>query len=45
MAAVDVGGPAGESATAQFVVLESVEVGMQASRCLSFSQVDKGFHG
>jgi len=44
MTAVDVGGPAGKSAAAQLVVLESVEIGVQPSRGLAFSQVNEGFH-
>src|SRR4029077_16324095 len=45
VAAVHVGGSAGESTAAQLVVLEPVEVGVQAARCPAFTQVDEGFHG
>lgn len=45
MAAVQVGGAPDEAATAQFVVFEPVEVGVQAPRCGAFTQVDEGFHG
>ena len=38
-------GTAGESAATEFVVLQALEVGMQATRCLAFAQVDEGFHG
>src|SRR5271163_1553275 len=45
VAAVHVGGSAGESTAAQLVVLQPVEVGVQAARCRTFAQVDEGLHG
>jgi hypothetical protein len=38
-------GPSGKPAAAQFVVLEPVEVGVQAPRSVAFTQVNEGFHG
>lgn len=45
VAAVHVGRAAGEAATAQLVVFESVEVGVHTTRGRAFAQVDEGFHG
>src|SRR5699024_10926445 len=45
VAAVEVGGAPDEATAAQFVVFESLEVGVQAPRCGAFTQVDEGFHG
>src|SRR6202012_1603725 len=44
VAAVQVRGPAGEPAAAEFVVFLALEVSVQATRCLAFSQVNEGFH-
>jgi hypothetical protein len=44
VAAIDVGGAAGESAAPEFVVLQAVQVGVQAPGRSAFSQVNKGFH-
>jgi hypothetical protein len=41
VAPIDVRGAAGESAPAEFVVLQAVQVGMQTLGCAAFSQVDK----
>jgi hypothetical protein len=41
VATVDVGGPPGESAAAELVVLEPVEVGVQSLRRLALAQVDE----
>ena len=45
VAAVHVRGAAGESAAAEFVVLQAVQVGVQPPRGGAFSQVNEGFHG
>ncbi|OBK44382.1 hypothetical protein A5655_14950 [Mycobacterium sp. 1081908.1] len=45
VAPVHVGGPAGEPAPAQLVVLEPAEIGMKPARRPAFSQVNEGFHG
>jgi hypothetical protein len=44
VAAVQVCGPAGEPAAAEFVVFLALEVSVQATRRLAFSQVNEGFH-
>ena len=45
VAAIDVGGAPGEPAAPEFVVLQPVQVGVQAPGSSAFSQVNKGFHG
>ena len=44
MAAVQVRGATGEAAAAEFVVLQPVEIGVQAARRFAFAQVKEGFH-
>ena len=44
VAAVQIGGASGEAAAAEFVVLETVEVGVQAPGCLPLAQVNERFH-
>ena len=45
VAAIHVRRAAGESAAAEFVVLEAVQIGVQPPRSGAFSQVNKRFHG
>jgi hypothetical protein len=44
VAAVHVRGAAGEPATAEFVVFQALEVSVQATRRVAFTQVNEGFH-
>jgi len=44
MTAIQVGGPGGETAPAELIVLEPVEIGVQSPRGGAFAQVNEGFH-
>jgi hypothetical protein len=45
VSAVHAGGSPGEPTSAQFVVFEAIQIGVQTPRRGAFAQVNEGFHG